>query len=142
MVTAMDEQIKSLFELSSLKDFEIAESLGIEVEAVRHSLACNSVVFRQQLKKDDVLFTKNDAELAAQVIRNLLHSDCDNVKLKAAKYTIDEQKGRNDVRNVQTNLNININLLNDSIRKAKAALGRTRELKRVVDVDSTREEAA
>ena len=141
MTTATDAQIKTLFELEGLKPEDIATGMGMEVEAVRHSLACNSVEFRKQLKQDDVLFTKSDAELAAQVIKNLLHSDIDAVRLKAARFTIDEHKGRNDVKNVQTNLNININLLSDSIRKAKAALGRTRELKQVVDIESERRAA-
>jgi len=114
-------QIVSLYETSNISVEDIAENFELDTKAIKMVLLSGSPKYRRALKVKDETFDDSEVAYAKQVMTQLLDCDVENVKYRAAKYVIDESKGRNDIKNVQ-NTNINVNLIiNDQMKRALSA---------------------
>lgn len=118
-----NNQIVALFENSQLGVGELAEVFGMEEESIRVALVQGSSKYREQLKKDPSTFSEGDYEAARMTMVQLLTAEEAGVKFRAAKFVINEKKGRHDTKNIQQ-LNINVNLFNEKYKKAKEAAAR------------------
>lgn len=126
-------QIVALFEEEHLKPDEIAQCMSMEEEAVKIALASNSREYNKLAKKNDAFFSNTDMENARMVMSGLLFSEHPILQYRAAKFVINENKGRHDVQQIR-GLNINVNILNEQMKKAKEALKSGRE--KVIDIPS------
>lgn len=132
-MSAQIEQIKALFEVSGLSPAQIAECEGLQVMAVKALLLQNSAKYREDSKeKVELDFTESDNELAKRVMRRVAeYSDEDGVALKAALAIRDDFKGRKDVKKGMGRLKLQVNILNEHVAKALAAI--TQEQPKQID---------
>ena len=143
-----EASIVQMFEELEMSPNEIALDLDYEEAAVKLILASKSKKYREScfdprtkelkevshstLQGDSFLFTADDKELAKSAILELAsNSDNDGVRLKASKTIIDEYLGRNNKATLR-DLQININVLNETIIKAKRAKEAARN--KVIDI--------
>jgi len=129
----LNAQIVELYENSDMEPIAIAEALNLEEESVKTILISSSSKFRKAYKENKNLFTDDEFILAKQRIAQLIWSDRDNVAFRAAKFIVNENLGRNSVKNIQ-NLNINVSLINDQMRMAKKAIQEGKD--KVIEVPS------
>lgn len=113
-----NQQIVKLYEDSNLAIEELASVFSIEPEAVKLALVNGSTKYRAELKKDPSLFTEADLDSAVMTMNQLLTAEQEGVRYRAAKFIINEKKGRHDIKNVK-NLNLNVNIFNDQMRMEK-----------------------
>jgi len=145
-MTAGNLQIVHLFENLQLSPEEIASNLELELGAVLLSLSAESSKYRREMaveqkskgeivKEEDVqLFNTADVSDAAAVIANLMRdSEDEHVRMRAAKFVVNEGKGRNDTKAVK-NLNVSVNYINEQMQRARAAKDRAKET--VIDVSA------
>lgn len=119
----ISEAIKSLYESESLTPEQISEALEMEVESVKIALLQRSSKYRQDIKtnKDDKDFTDDELETAKVAIARCMNAEDQHLAFKAAKFVFDERKGRNNVRSLVKNLNLNVTLINEQMTKAREA---------------------
>lgn len=138
MITPASQSILEAYETLGLSVSDISEQNGLEPDSVKAVLYQFSRKYRDSLKdtisasckeNKDYLkesFGRDSYSAAKEAIAGLLYTaDCDAVRFRAAKFVIDEEKGRNDMKALQ-GVNINVGLINEQILKARAA--RTRAL--------------
>lgn len=129
----LNAQIKELYENGDMEPIQIAEVLQLDENSVKMVLLGSSTKFRKAAKENKGLFTDDDFTQAKQKMAGLLYSEHDNVSFRAAKFILNENMGRHDIRNVQ-NLNINVNILNEQILNAKKAIEKGKN--KIIDVPS------
>lgn len=129
-MTAGNLSIIQSFEELGMTPEEIAETEDLDLSAVKGILMQNSAKYRKACKKDiDFCFDDDEALAAKQVIANLMrYSEDENLRFRAAKYCLDDKKGRLDVVKQQTGLNINVLQFNEHMQQALAAVKRSKEL--------------
>lgn len=128
-MTTADKEIQTRYEELGMAIAEIAMDLGYDEDAVRLSLTQNSASYRNTLRVGDErevqIFNQLIEGRAARVMEQLLDSDDDQVRYRAAKFVIDERKGRNDaaVKGLKAaqNLGLGVLQLNEALRKARAS---------------------
>ncbi len=126
-------QIVELYENSDLEPIAIAEALNLEEESVKMVLISNSSKFRKNSKKNSLLFTDDDFQMAKARMSQLIWSEKDNVSYKAAKFVLYENLGRNDIQTMKL-LNVNVNLINTQMKQAKEAIEKGKN--KIIDVPS------
>lgn len=113
-MTAGAEQIKIAFEEAGMTPAEIAEDLGRSLEAVQLTLMQVSPSYRKTLNKVE---QKEEQDEMLQIIESIARTQLEenpSVALKAAKYLVEERKGRNDARaGIGKSQGINILLLDE-----------------------------
>lgn len=126
---ALTQQIVTLYEQDEIAPEMIAEMLELDSTAIKTALMQNSPRFRKDVKDGVKEFTETDYTRAKQVIANLLDSENDSVRLRAAKFVVDENKGRNDARVAAMQAlalkeapKVNVLMINETFLKARAAL--------------------
>lgn len=127
-MTAANEQIVAAFEDSGMSPEDIATSLGFDILAVKAVLLQNCPSYRKSAKKDDALqFTENEAEEMKGIILNIARyeEDDQNLKFKAAKFILEDKKGRLDIGKQMNTLNINVLDFNEQMKRALEAERRT-----------------
>lgn len=127
-MTAANEQIVAAFEDSCMSPEDIAQSLGFDLLAVKAVLLQNCPSYRKSAKKDDALqFTENEAEEMKGIILNIARyeEDDQSLKFKAAKFILEDKKGRLDIGKQMNTLNINVLDFNAQLKKAIEAEKRT-----------------
>ena len=129
-MTAGNLSIVQSFESLGMTPEEIAEAEELDLSAVKGILMQNSSKYRKACKKEvDFCFNDDEALAAKQVMVNLMrYSDDENLQFRAAKYLLDDKKGRLDVVQQQTGLNINVLQFNEHMQQALAAVQRSKEL--------------
>lgn len=133
------KQIVELYEASDgLSPEDIVSCCpGLELGAVKLALAQNSKVYREKVKNSEAKFTDDDFSLAHQVMVGLMaSSEMDNVKFRAAKFVINENKGRHDVQAL-SGLNINMNQIN--VQLADIQRLKEKAMNKVIDIDPEHE---
>ena len=143
-MTAGNHQVVTMYEELRCTPEEIAHGLDLDLQAVILTLATNSKKYRLDKTKeqkgedakvvtgDVVLYQSDEVNEAAEVIASLMrHSEDEHVRMRAATFVINESKGRHDVKTVK-NLNINVNFINEQMRRAREAKERARN--KVIDV--------
>lgn len=133
-VNMTDQQIVTLYESSGLSVEEIADSLQMDKEVITLALAGNSAKFNKLAKKDNALFNEKDEERAVMVMRNCLYSEDPNTQFRAAKFMINERKGRHDVLGGIKSLKVNVYTINEQLKKGYQAIAASKE--QVIDVQS------
>lgn len=124
MLSASNEQIIQAYEFESLTVDEIADALGYDVTAVKATLMQFSAQFREDIKAEPALdFTTNEQEEAKNaMIRLMRTSEDENLVARLAMKIRDDGKGRLDIGNkLLKGLNINVNLMNLQLAKAREA---------------------
>src|SRR2546430_16252446 len=116
-------QIVELYERGDMSIEDIAKEFSLEVEAVKMTLISGSTKYRRALKEEKELFTKSDLEAASQIMSSLLYAENEAVRYRASRFIINEKCGRNDVKELQ-NVNLNVNLINMQLSKAREAIER------------------
>jgi hypothetical protein len=127
-----NQQIVTLYENSGLSLEELSQVFSMEAETIKLALVQGSAKYREELKKDPALFNDGDLQSAVMTMTQLLTAEEAGVKFRAAKFIINEKMGRHNIKNVQQ-LNINVNLFNNQLKKAKEAINKS---KGIVDVHS------
>src|SRR6266581_6275950 len=92
-----ETQIKVLYEEVGLSVEQIAEDQSLEVSAVKIILNKVSFKYRRSLKEYEETCTEDDYTAAKQAISSLLYAEHEGTRLRAAKFVVNEVKGRNDV---------------------------------------------
>jgi predicted nucleic acid-binding protein len=142
-MTAFDKEVVARYEDLAMRIEEIAADLTVEPEAVRVSLAQNSAQYRNELRMGESgerqLFEDFAEKQAVRVMQDLLAADDEAVRLRAAKFIIDERKGRNDaaVRGLKAmqNVGISVQQFNEALLRARRQ--RTLEAAKVIDVQAS-----
>ena len=124
-------QIVELYENSDMEPITIAEALGLEEESVKMVLIGSSSKFRKEAKNNSKLFSDDDFNLAKQRMAQLLWADNEGVALRASKFIINENLGRNDVATMKM-LNVNVNLINAQMVAAKEAINKGKN--KIIDI--------
>jgi hypothetical protein len=132
-MTASNTQIVNAYENLGMAPNEIASSLEFDENAVKMVLASESALYRRNVSEKKETFSPEDAEEAALTMRSLMYSsEQDAVRYRCAKYILDERAGRHDVQGL-AGTNININLINERLQQARAAIERAKSGK-IIDV--------
>jgi hypothetical protein len=141
---AADVEIKTRYEDLEMSVADIAEDMRLDADAVRMSLAQTSATYRVELRQGKVeekaFFENAVAKRAAETMEQLLDSPEESVKFRAAKFIMDEYKGRNDaavkgLRSMQ-NLGIGVLQLNEALRRSREQLAKARGNNGVIDIGS------
>lgn len=132
MTFAGNSQIIDLYETSGLSPEEISSALdGMNVVAIKAVLQQGSAKFREDSKVNtDLSYSASEAEEAKQVALALMrYSEDDRLRAKIALRVIDDKKGRlepqntaNSVVGALSNLNINIQVIQEQLAAGRAAL--------------------
>lgn len=119
---AVNDEIVTCYEKLKMTPEEIAQDLDLQPRAVEAVLCANSAMFRAQTTKEEraEIFSDQDMIDAANVIKNSMHSDDDHVAFRAARFIIDEKKGRNDAR-ADIGKNVSALTLSDKLASALEA---------------------
>lgn len=113
---------------------QIAEALGLDLTAVKTVLGSSSPAFRRKAAVDDTAVSATEvAEAKRAILEVMRYTEDENLRFRAARFMFDDGKGRHD-KIGQTNLNINVHLVNDQLQRARKALEAARA--KVIDVPS------
>lgn len=129
----LNTQIKELYENGDMEPIAIAEALSLDEHSVKMVLISSSTKFRAKAKKNKALFSDDDFSMAKQRMAQLIFAEHENVAFRASKFILNENMGRNDVRNIQ-NLNVNVNILNEQLINAKKAIENGKN--KIIDIPS------
>jgi hypothetical protein len=129
---ATNEKIISLFEVSGMTPEQISETEELSLIAVKAALMQSSSSYRKMVKagEPDLDYTSQEQQIAKNIILNLAQfAEDDNLRLRAATYIRDDAKGRLDVVKAMAGLNVNVNLFQEQLARANAALSTTAGMK-------------
>lgn len=136
-MTINNEQIKQMYEELDMSPEEIAISEGWEVEAVKAALIAVSSQYRGALSNGvNTSQSKHPHEyISDEEERTLfdaykwlaLNGEQEGVRAKVIRDLIAEKRGRNDIAKVVKGTQVNVVLINDSIRKAREAIKRIKD---------------
>ena len=93
------------------------------IESVKISLLQNSAKYRQDIKtpENNKDFTDDELETAKITMARCMNAEDEHLAFKAAKFVFNERKGRHNVRSLLKNVNLNVNLINVQMQKAREA---------------------
>ncbi len=120
-----DRQIVEAYEVESLTPEQIASDLGYDPTAVSLSLAQYSPAYQQKNKElvkadEKPLFDDVHMNRARDVMVALtMNTDSPQVQYQAAKFIINEKKGRNDLGKLKS-IGISVTVFNEGLAKAMA----------------------
>ena len=137
IMTAANQQIVTAFEDAGLTPEQIAEDLEFDLLAVKAILTQYSTKFRSESKKDDALaFKIDEAEEMKSIILGLArYSDDEHLQFKAAKFVLEDKKGRLDLNTKVPGLQINVVTFNEQMKRALQAEQRTLERNVPIEVE-------
>ena len=126
-------QVIAAYENTKMSADEIADSLGMDLLAVKTILSMESAKYRKDTKED---VTEEELDEMFGVVKDIARSGLTRVQqpgvaLRAATFLINEKKGRNDPRNLLKGLvgsGITITMINDRLAGMKQAKARTLSL--------------
>lgn len=133
-MNAANQQIVAAYESDPNITFEtLCQAFpDYDPDAIKIVLLTNSPKYQALEKKaeDDQYFNKSVADMAVATMASLLSDE--KHAFRAAKYILDDRKGRHDLRALK---NINITQINvaDRMKKAKAALDKSKAMP-VIDI--------
>lgn len=120
-----DRQIVEAYEVEGLTPDQIASDLDYDPTAVSLSLAQYSPVYQQKNKalviaEEKPLFDDSHMNRARDIMSALMmNTDAPQVQFQAAKFVINEKKGRNDIGKLKSG-NISVVVFNEGMQKAIA----------------------
>ena len=115
------EQIIRLYEDDNISVEELAEAFPeLNIEAIKIALANGSSKYRKAVVKDSQMFGEDTFEAAKTVMASLIYAEEPTIKYRAAKFILNENKGRHDLKDMKSNnLFGNVNLINIHLEKAR-----------------------
>lgn len=129
---AVNIEIVTSYETLRMTPEQIAQDQDLDVAAVKAILLANSAGYRAQTTKEETkeLFSQDDLRQAVGVMKTSLLEDDPHLRYRAARFIIDEVKGRNDAR-VQIPIDSSFNALelNQRLLAARQALEKGRQQK-------------
>ena len=119
------QQICSVYDRGDLSIDEVADAFSMDPLAIKSALLNGSKRYSAEtrpLGKNDKTsnFSPSELTLAKEAMVRLLHSDDENVTLKASRYIIDDSSGRLDDKQ-RGKVTINVALFNEAINRARIA---------------------
>lgn len=137
-MTAGNQSIVTAFEELGMTPEQIAEQEGYDIVSIKSILMQNSSLYRKACKVEDSLdFTDEEAQMAKSVLVNLArYSEDENLQMRAATFIIQDKKGRLDLKNQMTGMNVNVALFDSQLVRALEAVARAKEPKRIVNVEA------
>lgn len=121
-MNASNQQVLTCYRELKMTPEEIAIDYGYEVESIKYIIAqdAKGAVEKAESSK---LFSSSDLDAAKSTMVELLTSEVDSCRFKAAEFIINEQSGRNDAVKdriaVFGNTNFNILMVNEALLKAR-----------------------
>ena len=133
-MTNDSQQVISAYEKSKMSPEDISISLGLDLVAVKTTLALESAQYRRDTKED---VTDEELDEMFGVVKDIARSTLTRVQnpgvsLRAAQFLINEKKGRNNIKDVLKGMvgaGISVTLINDRLAGMKQARVRTLALK-------------
>lgn len=143
-MTNVATQIVELYESCGLSAEQIAESQDLDVATVKLALSQYSPKYRSALRENEETFTEDEYTAAKQAIASLLYAEDENTRLRAAKFVINEAKGRHNIKQIVTpEANFNILIINQQMAKARESLEKSKsKAPPIIDVESTNSKKA
>ena|SRR5947208_1272860 len=148
-MNATENQIITLYDDIGLNTKQIGEELELCEESVKMVLQKYSAKFRQEESSNNLVetkekeFTTDEFTAAKQAIASLLYAEHEGTRLRAAKFIVNENKGRNDVKQaintLYKNSNFNVLIINEQLSRARQALENSKKLadaEKIIDVAS------
>ena len=149
-MNATETQITELYENSNLTSEQISCELELCEESVKMVLQKYSPKFRMEesskslQETKDKEFTTDEFTAAKQAIASLLYAEHEGTRLRAAKFIVNENKGRNDVKQaintLYKNSSFNVLIINEQLSRARQALENSKKLaevsEKIIDVAS------
>lgn len=129
-------QIVSAYEKSGLSPEDIADSLDMDVIAVKTILSLESSKYRKDTHED---VSDEETTEMFNIVKDIARSTLTRVQhpgvaLKAATFLIDEKKGRNDPKGflkAMSRSGISITMINNRLEGMKQAKARTLDQKAI-----------
>lgn len=128
------KQIVTLYENSGLTIQELATEFEMEEETIKMALLQGSAKYNKEVKEDTSLFNKEDQETASRVMRELMFSEDDNTKYRAAKFVINESKGRHDIINALKDTKVSAVMINAMMLRARETVEMSKQ--QSIDIES------
>ena len=148
-MNATETQICTLYDEVGLSPKQISDELELAEESVKMVLQKYSAKFRQEesanslQKPEEKEFTTDEFTAAKQAIASLLYAEHEGTRLRAAKFIVNENKGRNDVKQaintLYKNSSFNVLIINQQLERARQALENSKKLadaEKIIDVAS------
>jgi hypothetical protein len=137
-MTAADQAIVSLYEVSGLTVEQISETQGYDVISVKACLMTNSILYREAVKQEaEVGFTDTEEQEAKKVIGEIMKDEevDAHTRLRAAIFVRQDKRGRldtgkkslSDIRKV----NVTIIQFNQQLNRATEARQRAMAMPKV-----------
>lgn len=127
-MTAGTEGIVTMYEDLGMPLEAIAEDQGLDITAVKLALIQGSQKYRNSLNTSiarnnhsNETFLPDDVEIAKQTLASLMSADNEGVRYRAAKFILNESKGRNDTIRGISQVNVNVFAINEQLKRARAA---------------------
>ena len=115
-------QICKIYDDGNINIEDICDLLAMEKDSVVLALMHGSKKYRKEHAKEEKVGSGEilmDVDGAKRGINSLIYCEDLNVRLKACKFVINEAAGRHDKSGFR-DLNVNVNIVNDALIKAKA----------------------
>jgi hypothetical protein len=148
-MTCTAAQIVTLYEDVGMSPEQIAEDQDMSIEVIKLALSQHSRVYRNALIENDECFSTDEYNAAKQAISSLVYADDESTRFRAAKFIINEKKGRNDILMNKNGKvlgqngigSINILVINQQMARARKSLEESKEkaksdTTKVIDVES------
>ena len=123
------QQLVSCYETLGMSPEQIADSLELDLTAVKAGLLQFSSRYREEAKENkDLDFSDSELAIANKTLIDLMqYSEDDNLRARVARYVRDDKKGRHDVavvnaKQLGAGLNINVTLLQQHLTKVEQHL--------------------
>jgi hypothetical protein len=129
---ALNEEIVTSYEQLGMTPEQIAEDQSLDVAAIKAILIGQSATYRKTVSGGEAeeLFNKHDMKAATEVMRNCMLAEDGHLAFRAARFVIDEVKGRNDARvSIPIDQTFDALELNRRLLAARQALQKGREQK-------------
>jgi hypothetical protein len=134
-----------MYEELDMSPEEIATSEGYELGAVKAALIAVSSQYRGALSNGvnspeskhphEYISDEEERELFNAYKWLALNGEQEGVRAKIIRDLIAEKRGRNDIAKVVKGTQVNVVLINDSIRKAREAIKRIKDTKKPVTLE-------
>ena len=130
-MTALNEQIVTAYEDNNMTISEIAEDFEMDELVIKATLLQCSSLYRKASKQDsDLGFSEQEAVDMKNIIVSLArYAEDPNLQFRAARYVLDDKKGRLDMGMQLKHVNVNVVTFNEQMSKALKAAQRTIDIK-------------
>lgn len=138
----MEDQIVTAY-AEGMSPSEIAEQFGVDELSVKEVLLRKSRPYREGVKEKKEDVSEGELEEMFDIVKNIARGqqfDNPGVALKAAKFVIDEKKGRNG--SADRGGAINVLMFNEELQRVRAGLSERKRSLGLIEVEAKAEAVA